>query len=110
MFSQDTNTIQYELVKCIAVRHRVSIVGDPDQSSEYDQYLTFQVLIIPNSLWLALGSSRESIKDAQRCLRIIHDIGAYSHFSRFSWYTADILGTKLPIYSVYITLIDCYRG
>jgi hypothetical protein len=49
----------------------------------------------------------------QRCAKVfevIHDIGAYSHFSRFSWDAADILGKKLSIYGVHITLIYCYRG
>lgn len=31
--SQDTNTMQYELMKAIAIRRCVTIVGDPDQSS-----------------------------------------------------------------------------
>jgi superfamily I DNA/RNA helicase len=33
-FSQDTNTMQYELMRYIAAAHRcITVVGDPDQSS-----------------------------------------------------------------------------
>lgn len=41
--SQDTNAVQYELMRCIAAASRcVTVVGDPDQSS------TFWLLILPD--------------------------------------------------------------
>ena len=34
LISQDTNTTQYELMKALSFERCVSVVGDPDQSSQ----------------------------------------------------------------------------
>ena len=73
-FSQDTNTMQYELMRYIAAAHRcVTIVGDPDQSSTIS-ILPFNLIDHLTSLIsirLAFGRNREFGQDAQRytCIR-----------------------------------------
>jgi hypothetical protein len=54
--SQDTNTMQYELMKILAnaCGGYVSVVGDPDQSSGYFTYSFVPSLTLNHSLWLAL--------------------------------------------------------
>lgn len=42
--SQDTNVTQYELMKALAFAKCVTIVGDPDQSSQFILYQSFCVL------------------------------------------------------------------
>jgi hypothetical protein len=68
-FSQDTNTMQYELMRYIAAAHRcVTVVGDPDQSSTIS-ILSFSMIDHLTSLIsirLAFGRNRELVEDAQR--------------------------------------------
>ena len=52
--SQDTNTMQYELMKAIGIRRRVTIVGDPDQSSRFYFSSLLHLLKIFFSIWLAV--------------------------------------------------------
>ena len=69
--SQDTNTMQYELMKAIAIRRCVTIVGDPDQSSNSSVVSPFE--LAENSfisLWLALSRGHKPFEDAKRCCPI----------------------------------------
>lgn len=65
--SQDTNTMQYELMKAIALGRSVTIVGDPDQSSEFfDIFLYNFDLIMHFSIRMALSRSHKFTKDETR--------------------------------------------
>jgi hypothetical protein len=65
--SQDTNTMQYELMKAIGVRRCVTIVGDPDQSSQlYLNSSPHQLKTFYFSIWLALRRNYQLGQDARR--------------------------------------------
>ncbi|KAG5643023.1 hypothetical protein DXG03_001761 [Asterophora parasitica] len=90
---QDTNTMQYDLMLALATHKRITVVGDPDQSSKLLvsglALLPFK-LILDQSLWLAICRGRKPRQNVQTGTQQIFLEQNYRS-------TASILRTSLAI-------------